>query len=353
MTRYGSTATRWYCSVDVLKRAVGIAGADRDTVLAFYVEAASADIETLLGRRFIPETAEKLFRWPPARGGGSVLGLDDLDLLAVTSLKAKAQDSSPTTIAAADYFLEPANLGPPYRRIEIDLSSSAAFEAGDTPQRSISVTGRWGYSEDTKAAGALAEADDGSEVALDVTDASLIDVGDTILIGSEAMFVSAKAALTTGTTLNDTLTADQNDVTVTLTSGAAVKQGEVILLDSEKMLVESISSNDLTVKRAYDGSVLAAHSTGITVYAYRTLTVIRAVNGTTAATHSSAAAITKYAPPADIVELCLAMAVGHLKQGESGWTGQISGGEAGVQVRMVDLFYLRQRAVEKYGRLSF
>ena len=349
-----SNATRWYASRESVKRAVGIVGSTMDTLVDSYIESASSDIELMLkGRRFIPVTATKLFRWPrAARAGSTILYLDDLDLLAVTTLQAKAQDTTPTTIASADYFLEPQHLGPPYTRIEIDLSSTSAFEAGDTPQRSISVAGRWAYGEDTKAAGALAEADDGSETALDVTDASLIDVGDTILIGTEAMFVSARGTLDTTANLNDTLTADESDVTVTITDGTLVKAGEVILVDSERMLVDSISTNNLTVRRAYDGSVLAAHSGAADILVYRTLTVVRAVNGTTAATHDISTAITKYAPPADIVDLCRAMAIGHLKQGESGWTGQISGGEGAVRTQMVDLFYLRQRVIEKYGRVS-
>ena len=48
-----------------------------------------------------------------------------------------------------------------------------------------------------------------------------------------------------------------------------------------------------------------------------------------------------------------AYAIAHLKQGESGWTGQISGGEGAIAVRMVDLFHLRQRLIEKYGKVSF
>lgn len=345
-------ATRWYCSRESLKRAVGISGADKDALIGSYLEAASEDIEQLLSRRFIPETATKLFRWPQRNGGSAVLYFADEDLIAVTTLQVKAQNASPTTIVAADYFLEPNNAGPPYSRIEIDLSSTAAFEAGDTPQRSISVLGRWGFREDTRAAGALAEADDGSETELDVTDASLIDVGDTILIGTEAMFVSSRATLTTGTTLNAALTADVNNVTVAVVAGTSVKQGEVILVDSEKMLVESITANNLTVKRAYDGSVLATHANATTVFAYRTLTVVRAVNGTTAATHLTAAAITKYAPPADVVLYCLAKAILALKQGESGWTGQIGGSEGAVTVQPWSVAAMRHELIEKYGKVT-
>ena len=345
-----SNATRWYATREAVKAAVGIVGAASDALIDAKIEAASEDIEREFNRRFIPLTATKQYPWPQAGRDSYILYLDE-DLIAVTALT--KDDDTATAIAAADYFLEPVNSGPPYNRIEIDRSTSEYFSAKLTHQRAVRVTGRWGYAEDTKAAGALAEADDGSETALDVTDSSLIGIGDTILIGTEQMFVSGKALLTTTTTLNDTLTANKNDVTVTVADGPKVKQGEVITIDSERMRVESISGNDLTVERAVDGSVLAAHSTGVTVYAPRTLTVVRAVNGTTAATHATAAAITRYAPPADIVELVIAKAIAHMKQDASGWTGQISGGEGAVQVRMIDLWSLTKRCEEKYRRFIF
>lgn len=325
-----TNVNRWYCTRESVKAALGVSGAGVDGRIDRNIESASESIEKLTGRVFIPVTAIRYYPWPQIAGNSLKLFLDE-DLLAVTLLRSEAQDASPTTIASTDYFLEPVN-DPPYQRIEIDLSSSSSFNAGDTSQRSIAVTGRWGYSEATKAAGALAEALDASETGVDVTDASLIGVGDTILCESEAMFVSGRATLTTGTTLNDTLVALENDVTVTVASGAAIKQGEVILLDSERMLVESISGNDLTVVRGYDGSILAAHTTGITIYAFRTLTVVRGVNGTTAATHDTATALTKYAPPADIVTLCEAEALALLKHGQGAFTGEI-GGAAGVMDR--------------------
>jgi len=349
-----SNATRWYCTREAVKAAVGMPGADLDSLLDSYVEAASEDVESFLGRRFIPETAIKYFRWPPLIGGGYVLQLDDLDLIAVTLLQAAALDTTPTTIVAADFFTEPVNSGPPYTRIEIDQSSSAAFESGDTSQRSIAVTGRWGYGEDTKAAGALAEADDGSETALEVTDSSLIGVGDTIKIGTEAMFVSGKNLLTTTATNSAALAANRAETTIAVNTGTLIKAGETITIDSERMFVESISANNLTVQRAYDGSTLASHLITQTLYAPRTLTVVRAVNGTTAAAHDTAAAIVKYAPPADIVEYCRAHAIAHHQQGRSGWTGVVPNTEGGaVETKMFGIWAMKQALIEKYGRVSF
>ena len=349
----GNTATRAYTTVTAVKADVGLAGPDLDSLILRNIKAATQHIENILGRRFIPETATKLYRWPSQNGrGGYVLKFPDDDLLAVTLLQAKAQDTTPTTIVAADYFKEPAN-GPPYGSIEIDLSSSAAFEPGDTPQRSISVEGRWAYCEDTEAAGALVEADDGSETALDVSDSSLIDVGNTILIGTEAMFVSAKGLLDVGTNTNAALTQDKAGTTVAVVDGTKVKAGEIITVESERMLVESVSGNSLAVKRAYDGSVLASHLTNQDIYAPRTLTVVRAVNGTTAAAHLDAAAIVKYAPPGDIEEYCRARAIAQHEQGKSGWTGVIASAEGGsVETKMFGLWAMEKALKASYGRVG-
>ena len=348
-----NTATRAYTTVAAVKADVGLAGPDLDSLILRNIKAATQHIENILGRRFIPETAAKLYRWPSQNGrGGYVLKFPDDDLLAVTLLQAKAQDTTPTTIVAADYFKEPAN-DPPYGSIEIDLSSSAAFEPGDTPQRSISVAGRWAYCEDTEAAGALAEADDGSETGLDVSDSSLIDVGNTILIGTEAMFVSAKGSLDVGTNTNAALTQDKAGTTVAVVDGTKVKAGEIITVESERMLVESVSGNSLAVKRAYDGSVLASHLTNQDIYAPRTMTVVRAVNGTTAAAHNDATAITKYAPPGDIEEYCRARAIFHHEAGKSGWTGIVGGSEGGaVETKGFGIWAMEQALKVKYGRVG-
>lgn len=348
-------ATRWYVSREATKAAVNIVGAEVDALIDSYIESASEAVENLLGRRFIPLTATKLYPWPQYAGNSLIVYLDE-DLLAVTELLAKAQDTTPTEIVAADYFKEPVN-NPPYQRIEIDRSSSAAFEAGDTSQRSISVAGRWGYSEDTKAAGTLVSGTAASTTAtaLAWSDASLVDVGDTLLVESEQMFVSGKTLLDTATNTNGVLTANVAETSVTVVDGTAIKAGEVITINSERMLVESIAGNVATVRREYDGSVLAAHDDAQDIYAPRTLTVVRAVNGTTGAVHANTTAATKYAPPADVVNYVRAVAINNHKQGSSGWVGQIGGGEGTVETRMAmfGLTKMRDELISAYGRVSF
>ena len=350
-----SNATRWYATREACKAAVTIKGVEVDTLIDGYIESASEGVENLLGRRFIPLTATYLYPWPQRAGNSLVCYLDE-DLLAVTELLARAQDTTPTEIVAADYFKEPVN-NPPYQRIEIDRSSSAAFQGGDTSQRSISVEGRWGYSEDTKAAGTLVSGTAASTTATSLvwSDASLVGVGDTILIDTEAMFVSGKALLDIATNTNGALTATASQTSITVVDGTKVKAGEVITINSERMLVESIAANDLTVQRAYDGSVLAAHDDAQDIYALRTLTVVRAVNGTTGAFHANTTAATKYAPPADVVNYVKALAIFTHKQGSSGWTGQIGGGEGTVETRMAvfGLTKMRDELIAIYRQVSF
>ena len=182
--------------------------------------------------------------------------------------------------------------------------------------------------------------------------ASLIDVGDTLLIQNEQMFVSERSTFDSTTNTNGTLTKNKAETTVVVVSGSVIKAGEVILIDAERMYVESITSNDLTVIRAYDGSTLAAHNTAQDVYVFRTLTVVRAVNGTTAASHANGIAIAIYVPPADIVALCKALAVAYYHAEKGGWTGTVGSGEGSVPVSQSGLNKMRDRVQRQYRRFA-
>jgi hypothetical protein len=340
----------WYIGREAVKLALGIEGSARNRVIDSHIEAASREVDNLTHRHFIPLTETRNYPWPTKDGRATWWIPLDEDLLSVDTNGLTKEGDDVTVIATADFFLEPQGLGPPYHRIEIDLSSTSFFSSKDTHQRQIRVTGSWAYGNDTKAAGALAEADDGSETELEVTDASLVDVGDTILIGSEQMFVSERAVLDTATNTNGALAKNKAGTTVPVGDGTKVKAGEVILVEAERMFVESISSNDLTVIRAYDGSTLAAHDTAKDVYTYRTLTVTRGENGTTAATHDNADPIVKYVPPADIVALCKALAIGNYEAEKGGWTGSVGSGEGTVRVSQSGLNKLRDRVQRQYRR---
>jgi hypothetical protein len=276
----------------------------------------------------------------------------DEDLLSVDTNGLTKEGDDATVIPAANFLLNPVNLGPPFSRIEIKLSTTAFFSSKDTHQEQIRVAALWGFSDDTKAAGTVASglASSSTVTTFVCSDASLIDVGDTLLIGSEQVFVSERSTNDVGTNTNGALTVNKAETTVPVVSGAAIKVGEVILVEAERMYVESITGNDLTVKRAYDGSTLAAHDTGKDISVFRTLTIVRATNGTTAATHANSTAINKYAPPADIVAMCKALAIHADKAEQGGWTGSHGSGEGAVRVSQREIDDKRDRVKRIYGR---
>lgn len=320
----------WYCTREAVKGAGNINTTQFDARIDRLIEAASRALDRITRRFFIPRTQTRTYRWPnPLAGVADRLYLDQ-DLLSVTTLLTKAQDTTPTTIAASDFFLEPNIEGLPARSIEIDQSSDAAFESGDTPQRSISVAGSWGFGNETAAAGSVASglASSSSATEVVVTDGGKIGVGDTLLIESEQVFVSGRAfAALDSIKLDEALTADVTDVTATVEVSHGLVAGETIQVGSERMLIQSILTNDLTVIRAVDGSFLAAHSDDAPVQVTRTLTIVRGVNGTTAATHANSTAITKYQPVADIVSLCVAQAISDFHQENAGWGRSVGQGE--------------------------
>jgi Holliday junction resolvasome RuvABC endonuclease subunit len=345
----------WYTTRDSLKRAVRSNGNENDEALDRLIEAASRDVDNATHRWFIPKTQTRLFRWPGRYGLGDLLWLD-ADLISVTTLQTKAQDSSPTTIASSDYFLEPANTAPPYSRIEIDISSNAAFESGDTSQRSISVAGSWGFSNDTVSVGTVSSglASDSTATSMVCSNGSMVSgvaVGDTLLIESEQLFVTEKTAAALASILiNGARTADKSENLIVDGGTHGISVGEVIRVDSEEMFVRGTTSTTVTVERAYNGTTLAAHNNDTAVHIFRTLTVTRGVNGTTAATHANSTAVSAYRAPAPIRELTQAIAIAAFTQEAAAWGRSIGAGDAGIEMTGRELGALMQRITEQYLR---
>lgn len=324
----------WYASRENIKSAANINGAGRNAPIARQIEAASRRIDQMTRRFFLPQDETRLYRWPPRQPGRAhVLWLDQ-GLISVDTLQTRAQDASPTTVPASDFFLEPANLGPPFTSIEIDLSSTSDYEAGDTVQRSISVAGTWGYTADTRDGGTVSSGLSSSATATSFvcSDGSLIDVGDTLLIESERIFVSDRAFTDSGETISADLAATNDTVTVPVSDGSVFSVGEIVQVSSESMRIDSIVGNDLTVQRAYDGTTLASHSSGDQVNVSRSLTIERGVNGTTAATHADSTAISVYEPPFDIRNWCIAEVVAAMSQEQSAWGREVGTGDGAAEM---------------------
>jgi hypothetical protein len=198
----------------------------------------------------------------------------------------------------------------------------------------------------------LAEDLDSSETGIDVTDSSIIGVGHTLRIGTERMMVTEKVALDTGINLAAPgMTAEMRGVAVPLSTATGAPQpGEMINIDGERMLVTESIGTTAYVARAVDGTVLAAHTAGADIYAYRTLTVRRGVLGTTAAAHTTGAAINRWVPDGPIEALNVAETLTLLAQENSAYARVIGSGDNQREARGAGLAQLRREVYDGYAK---
>jgi hypothetical protein len=295
---------------------------------------------------FHPTLRTLTFDWPTrAQGTSWRLWLAPDEVISVVSLTSGGVAITGSILTSG----EGTGYGPPYNQLQLDRSGSQFFGTGSsgTPQRSISLVAWTGWSDDQRRAGSLSGAvSSASATTLTVTDASAVGVGDQLVVGSERIVVVGRSMAATGQTITSDVSANAATVTVPVTSGAAFTPGEVILVNSERMLVVDIAGNNLTVKRFYDGSVLAAHTSGAAVYAPRLLSVERGCCGSTAATHADATAVYRWAPPAPARALCIGETINQLQQEDAGFARQVGDGEYAREVSARGLKDLRKQVYE-------
>lgn len=339
-----------YCTVEDVKKATDVkATAYADPEILRAIDSASRSVEDLTGGRFFyPTVATRYYRWP-SRSQHRASWMLQLyaDLLSLTSMTA-----GDTTIQTTDVFLEPSRTGPPYTRIEIDLSSTAVIQSGDTAQRAVAVTGAWGYCNTSEVATALGEDLTAAETGVDVDAGHLLGTGSTILIGSEYMHVTGRSMLDTGVDIDTggDLTASRSDQTLACDTSTGIPQvGETILIGSERMLVLDAAGTDLTVQRAYDGSTLATHAAAASIYALRTLTVERGVLGTTAATHSTDDVVYRHVVPPLVRELAIAEVIIRRGGESSGYASTAGDRETSRSISMGEINDLRMRVETAHG----
>lgn len=341
----------WYCTREELKSSLDIKETARsNSQVDSAIEGASRDIEGQLKRFFYPLVATMKFDWPNyTRSYPWRIWLDQHELISVTSLT-----SGGTVITAGQYNLEPVNDGPPYTSIELRRDLTGGFTAGSTPQQSIVLSGTFGYTALTVPAGALAVAmNDATTGSCTVTNGAIIGVGDIITADTERMIVTDRSFVTSTQVLQGTgcQTASAADATLAVTDGTKFFAGETLLIDAERLLVLDISGNNLTVKRAWDGSALATHVTPV-IYWSHVLTVTRGALGTTAATHLISAALVKHVVPGSVRELCIAEAENNLLQKLSGYARTTGGGDnmAPASGSPSGLGDIRRRVYSAYAR---
>lgn len=307
------------------------------------IEAASREAEQLIHRVAYPWLGTRYFDYPDDQYVPTWrIWFGRHDLISATSIT----NGDGSTVSTSNVFLGPQD-GPPYDRVDINRGTTAAYTQGTTNQRAIAIAGLWGFSDDSETAGLTAEVLDIVETGVDVAALVGVGVGSVIKIDSERMVVTDKTWASTSQT--GSLAAAQNAVTLSVADGTAFAVGERLLIDAERVLVVDIAGNNLVVRRAVDGSTLAAHTTA-TVYAQRTLTVTRGALGTTAATHSNGATVTRWVPPGPLAELTLAYAVDALLQRQSGYARTVGGGDTESEASGRAIRQAERRALFAMGR---
>ncbi|MDN3244158.1 hypothetical protein [Streptomyces sp. ZSW22] len=316
------------------------------------LQSASRDVEGLCHRVFYPWQGERRFDWPDSQYRPSWrVWLDDSELISLTSVS-----SGGNAIPLDDLLLEPNRSGPPYNRIEINIGTSAAWGGGDTHQQDITITGLWGYrNTETTLSTTTTDLTTTTATTLNVDGdtSAQVGVGSLLRVDSERLIVTGRTMTATGQSLVADLAVQKNGTSVTVADSSGFAVDETILIGGERMLITDIAGNTLVVERAVDGSTLAAHTTGTTIYAARALTVTRGALGTTAATHTSGTPVHRWDPPGLVRDLTIAEAMNRLGNEQAGYARSRKVGDGGTSERaknMNDLPDLRGRVYATLGR---
>lgn len=343
-----------YCTREEVQRTLDITPSQLDNVrIDRAIESAREVIDGLTHRRFHNVIETRYFDWPNYQYAYPWRVWMDAAELADVTVNVPVVTTGGTVIPAANLFWgNPTYATAPFNYVEINRATNSSFGVSTTPQRDIAITGTFGYWIKTVPAGALAAAvTDTTGTSVTVTSSASPGVGDVMTVDSESMLVADRNWVTTTQTQSSgvsTALASDNALTV---SGGTFYAGETLLLDSEQMLVLSVNSSVLTVKRAWNGTVLATHSSA-TIYAGRLLTVVRGFGGTTAATHSNSAAVVIAMIPPGIKTLAIAEAENTLLQGLSGYAREVGEPGANQPATGGSLPDLRSQVYTQYGRKS-
>lgn len=318
----------------------------------------SENVEGHLHRVFYPSDDTRYFDWPNqgASGGGQYANpwrywLDENDLVALTNLV-----SGGVTLPLNQVFLRPYDnprkFRPYYTFIELDRSYNVQFgNNAQTPQLSIAMTGTWGYGADADPAGTLAADVGDSDDTITVSDGSKAGPGDLVILGygrgsapfpgsdphagaiapyvGERVLITDVAAVETGLTQSGAgCTTDSDaDNALSTTGSGALNPGEVVILDQENMLVEQVVAGVATMRRAFNGTMLASHS-GAAVYALRQWSVLRAQLGTIAVTASQGDPVSRHRVPSLVRSLAIAEVENTLLQEGTGYARTVGSGDA-------------------------
>ena len=336
----------WYTSLEAVKTALDIQLTARNNAqVRRAIDSGSRAAEGLLSRRFYPWTGTRTISPLPTREPWQ-LALGRHELISASSIVSEGTTITAYTLVPAPGVAE-SDAGPPYNRIDLDQSVLGAWP-GDAD-----IAGVWGYRADEEQIGTLAAqlGNTSSSTATVTWNTASIGTGNILRIDNERVIIRDRTWVDSGQDLGGSgLSASMSDNAVPVTNGSAYAVDEVLQLDSERMLITSIASNTATVVRAWDGSVLASHTAGTSIYALTGVELDRAQLGTTIATHSSSAAIYRQQIPGLVGDLALAETLNRLQQELGGYGRTEGSGESAVVVALGGLDTIRRDAKAAYGR---
>lgn len=341
----------WYCTREDVKDSLEIKHtANANAIIDAKISGCSRSVEGQLHRpRFAPTLMTVKFDWPNQSYAPTwTLELDNNEMISLTSVFSGGVDITASCILRRGDDTDI----PPFSRIEIDLSGSGSFSAAQTWQRSIAVTGLYGYSNNEEVIGTLAATlDDVEGATADITwSTPRLGVGDILRIDSERMIVTERTWVDSGQTITDPLTASKASVAVPVSSGAAFAAGEIIIVDVERMKVIDVVGNTLSVERNVDGTVLAAHADNAPIYALTGVRLARGQLGTTIAEHASTAVIRRWIVPSNLREFTKAETIVGLEQDSSAWSLLVGSGASAREASAKGLADAREQAIQSLGR---
>lgn len=316
----------WYCTRESVKAPLSEQETARSNdAIDAAIEQGARDVEALCARdTFAPILATKRYDFPSRTGSPLTYRLWIDDLLSITTF---TSEGGAVTLTPSQYTLEPNGSGPPYNRIELALGGTGSFDAGASWQQALAITGLWASARDTrKTIGTLA----GSLAASTSATASMswttarFGVGDILIIDDERMIITERTFVDSGQNLAADLGSSEADTQVSAPDGTGYAVEEIISIGGERMRIVDITSNTLVVKRGWDGSQVAAHTSGADIYALTGVELDRAACGSTLAAHNSGATVQRWVPPGLVATLNRAYAINTLLGERSGWARTLS-----------------------------
>jgi hypothetical protein len=212
-----------YGTIDDLKARMGITSATDDSTLLALLEASSRSIDNHCHRHFYIESGTRYFDGTERASLDQILYIDDFLSLSelVADIDGDNDYTDETWAENTDWRSYPYNH---YPRTRIDRMPGSDYSIIEMA-RLFKATGVWGY-------------------------------GNGSATGYKAAGVTGTVVTTTGTAL-------------TISVSAGLKAGQTILIGTEQMFVSAVTTTTATVERGVNGTTAAIHSTAaISVYQY-------------------------------------------------------------------------------------